>query len=126
MQKRETEGEIMKNFFQENDEAANAAFYGFSNNGLIVEGSIAEPTRQDVTLTVTHKGEAAGIEFSLDNVIWEPYPAAGVVVTDNCTVYFRGFDESGNQISAAEYEVIGSFRKSRRLLRISLKLPINR
>jgi hypothetical protein len=76
----------------------------------VATADITEPTSGNVTVTATFSEDSVTKEYSLDGTTWSEYPIAGVVVTDNTTVYFRGIDAAGNISDAADYEVTNIYR----------------
>ncbi|MDD6338864.1 MAG: hypothetical protein PUC15_10850 [Lentisphaeria bacterium] len=68
---------------------------------------ITEPTNQDVTVTATFSADTVSGEYSLDGgETWEVYDAeTGVVMEDNGTVEFRGYDAAGNVSKATSFTV---------------------
>jgi len=70
----------------------------------VVSADITTPTNRDVTVCATFGGDTVKPEYSLDGKSWLAY-TAGVVMTDNGTVYFRGIDAAGNESPVAEYTV---------------------
>ena len=70
----------------------------------IVYASIMTPTNQDVTVTATFSEDTATKQYSLDNSTWQNY-TAGVLMSANGTVYFRGIDAAGNISDVTSYAV---------------------
>jgi hypothetical protein len=61
-------------------------------------------TNQDVTVSATFSNDSAKQEYSFDGQNWFDY-TEGIKVSQNCTVYFRGTDEAGNQSAISSWEV---------------------
>ena len=57
--------------------------------------NITAATNQNVTVTATFSEDSATKQYSLDNTNWSAY-TAGIVLSANGTVYFRGIDAAGN------------------------------
>ena len=70
----------------------------------VITADITAPTNQDVTLTAAFSGDSVVKEYSLDGMTWQPY-TAGVVLSENCTVYFRAADAVGNYTDNESYTV---------------------
>ena len=68
---------------------------------------ITDPTNKDVTVTPVFSEDTVSGEFSLDGgETWEVYdPETGVVMEDNGTVQFRGYDAAGNVSEPFSFEV---------------------
>ena len=68
---------------------------------------ITDPTNQDVTVTPVFSEDTVSGEYSLDGgETWEVYDAeTGVVMEDNGTVEFRGYDAAGNVSEVTSFEV---------------------
>ena len=68
---------------------------------------ITDPTNKDVTVTPVFSEDTVSGEFSLDGgETWEVYdPETGVVMEDNGTVEFRGYDAAGNVSAITSFEV---------------------
>ena len=66
--------------------------------------SITAATNQNVTVSATFSADSAQKQYSRDNTVWSAY-TAGVVMSQNGTVYFRGIDEAGNVSSVQKYTV---------------------
>ena len=64
----------------------------------------AEPTKHFVLVSADFSKDTARMESSLDGLAWSAYTSA-VKVTENRTVYFRGFDAAGNVSEIASYDV---------------------
>ena len=61
---------------------------------------------QQIVLTAKCSDDIVRIEYSLGNDLWVEYDREeGVLVTNNGTVYFRGFNDAGDQVQTAEYQV---------------------
>ena len=73
-----------------------------------IAADITGPTNQDVTVTAVFSDDVA-LQSSLyrigDSSDWHDYPAGGVTMTDNGTVYFKAIDEAGNESAVASYVV---------------------
>ena len=65
---------------------------------------VTTPTNQSVTVTAEFGEDAAIREYSYDNATWKNY-TAGIVMTDNGTVFFRATDAAGNVSDVAEFTV---------------------
>ena len=80
------------------DDTTNAAY-------LEIQADTTAPA-QKIVLTAECSDDITSIEYSLGNDLWVVYdPEEGVLVTNNGTVYFRGFNEAGDQVQTAEYPV---------------------
>jgi len=66
--------------------------------------SITIPTKKNVVVSATFRGELAAKQYSLDNETWQDY-TTGITMTANGTVYFRGIDKAGNFSEVTSYEV---------------------
>ena len=66
---------------------------------------IVEFTDEDVTVTAVYSDDTVTKQYSLDQKTWKEYPAEGVVMPGNGSVYFRGLDEAGNESPVTEYVV---------------------
>ena len=64
----------------------------------LVSADITDPTNRDVTVTAAFNENSVTRQYSLNGEKWSDYPADGVTMTGNGTVYFRGFDDAGNLI----------------------------
>ena len=100
-------------YFRGKDEAGNySAVTSYSVNNIdkvapeapVANADITSVTNQNVTVTATFSADSTVKEFSLNNQNWQTY-TAGVVMSDNGTVYFRGKDEAGNYSPVTSYEV---------------------
>ena len=69
-----------------------------------VSADITKDTNTDVTVSAVFSEDSVIKEYSLDGKTWLLY-TDGVVVSDNCTVLFRGTDEAGNVSEIATYTV---------------------
>jgi len=64
------------------------------------------PTNQNVIVRATFSDDSVNRRYSTDNKLWLAYDEmAGVVMSDNGSVYFRGTDAAGNDSKVTEYEV---------------------
>ncbi|MBO5923688.1 MAG: hypothetical protein J6Q81_04155, partial [Lentisphaeria bacterium] len=70
-----------------------------------VSADVTDLTNGDVILTAEFSSDIVRKEYSLDNSFWKEYPTEGVTVTENMSVYFRGFDQTGNAGSVTEFKV---------------------
>ncbi|MBR4673809.1 MAG: AIDA repeat-containing protein, partial [Victivallales bacterium] len=70
----------------------------------VATASTTAPTNQDVTVTATFSADSAKKQYSLNNKKWNTYKK-GIVLTENCTVWFRSMDEAGNVSEVTSYEV---------------------
>ena len=70
----------------------------------VIQADITAPTNQDVTLTAAFSGDSVVKEYSFDGLSWQPY-TAGVVLSQNGTVYFRAADSVGNYTDPESYTV---------------------
>ena len=66
---------------------------------------IVEFTDEDVTVTAVYSDDTVTKQYSLDQKTWKEYPAEGVVMPGNGSVYFRGLDAAGNESPVTEYVV---------------------
>ena len=62
---------------------------------LSITPDIPDATNRDVTLTAAFSEDAVQTEYSTDGKKWKSYPASGVVLTKNGTVYFRARNSLG-------------------------------
>ena len=62
---------------------------------LSITPDLTDATNRDVTLTAAFSEDAVQTEYSTDGKKWKSYPAAGVVLTQNGTVYFRARNALG-------------------------------
>ena len=70
------------------------------------------PSTTEPTLSVTITADFSD-DVALDSSMyrlgakgeWKDYPAQGVVVTENTTVYFKAIDKAGNESAVASYDV---------------------
>jgi autotransporter passenger strand-loop-strand repeat protein len=73
-----------------------------------VRSDITTPTNRDVTVTAVFADDA-GVSESLyrfgEDGEWLAYPADGVTVTENMTVYFKAVDTAGNESEIVSCEV---------------------
>ena len=73
-----------------------------------IRADITTPTNQNVTVTAEFHDNVAVRERTYrigEDGRWEPYPDGGVTVTDNCTIYFKAVDTSGNESTIESYTV---------------------
>jgi len=105
--------EIGTVYFRGIDEAGNVSditAYTVSNLDTLppekptASADVTTPTNQAVIVTATFSADSYKKEYSLDGEVWETY-SAGVTVTENGTVYFRGIDEAGNISEVTEFQV---------------------
>ncbi len=66
--------------------------------------NITSATNQSVTVSATFSSDTATKQYSLDNRTWNTY-TSGVLVSSNCSVYFRGKDAAGNISEVTTYTV---------------------
>ena len=87
-----------------------------------------DPTNRDVTVTAVFNGCVATRQYSLDGANWRSYPEAGVVMTANGTVYFRGIDAQNRVSDVAEYAVgnIDRVAPDRPTAQADITAPTNR
>ena len=71
----------------------------------VVAADIKTFTNKPVTLTATFDSDAVVNEYSINNGIWQTYPAEGVVITDNASVKFRSKDAAGNTSKDTVYVI---------------------
>ncbi len=65
---------------------------------------ITSLTNLSVTVTATFSSDTVTKQYSLNNSAWQTY-TAGVVMSANGTVWFRGIDAAGNVSIVTSYEV---------------------
>ena len=72
-----------------------------------VKANITALTNQNVTVTAEFADDVALASslYKIGDGAWTAYPAGGVVVTANATVYFKAIDTSGNESAISEYAV---------------------
>ncbi|MBR4674149.1 MAG: AIDA repeat-containing protein, partial [Victivallales bacterium] len=70
----------------------------------VATASTTAPTNQSVTVTATFSDDSVKKQYSLNNKKWNTYKK-GIVLTENCTVWFRSMDEAGNVSEVTSYEV---------------------
>ncbi len=72
-----------------------------------VQADITEPTEGNVTVTAEFSDDVGVVSarYRIDGGQWFEYPADGVVVTTNGTVYFKAVDAAGNESELVSYEV---------------------
>ena len=68
------------------------------------KADVTKPTNKNVTVTATYSSDTVIKQYSLDNATWQDY-TAGVTMSDNGTVYFRGIDSAGNVSDITLYKV---------------------
>jgi autotransporter passenger strand-loop-strand repeat protein len=71
---------------------------------------ITDPTNLNVTVTAIFSEGSVLKQYKLDDNDWQDY-TAGVVMTDNGTLYFRSSDASGN-VSDLEIYTVGNIDKT--------------
>ncbi len=89
-------------YFKATDAAGNVAQTNVAVSNIVqvepvIIPSTTELTAEDVTLTIHFTPKAAVKEYSFDNVNWNTC-AKELVISENCTVYFRETDSDGNVI----------------------------
>jgi len=70
------------------------------------KASIVKPTNKNVTVTALFSDNVGVVstQYKVDDGEWADYPADGVTLSQNATVYFRASDAAGNSTEAS-YEV---------------------
>ena len=71
----------------------------------VISADITTPTTRNVTLTAELPEDAVLCQYSNDNGPWVTYPAGGITVSANTTIYFRCIDAAGNASDIVSYEV---------------------
>ena len=71
----------------------------------VVSADITEPTNTDVVVSAVFGSDVTSKQYSLDGKNWKAYPANGVVMEENGTVYFRGVNADGVYSDVVSYEV---------------------
>ena len=71
----------------------------------VVSADITEPTNTDVVVSAVFGDDVTSKQYSLDGKNWKAYPANGVVMEENGTVYFRGVNADGVYSDVVSYEV---------------------
>ena len=71
----------------------------------VVSADITEPTNTDVVVSAVFGSDVTSKQYSLDGKNWKAYPANGVVMEENGTVYFRGVNAAGVYSDVVSYEV---------------------
>ena len=70
------------------------------------------PTNQSVTVTAEFAATAVTEQYSFDLETWNDYPADGVVMTDNGSVYFRSIDAESHVSGVTVYKVTNIDREA--------------
>ena len=109
----EDNGTVFFRAFDDVDNMSDITEYNVTNIDLIppeaptASADITDPTNKDVTVTPVFSEDTVFGEFSLDGgETWEVYDSeTGVVMEDNGTVEFRGYDAAGNVSEPFSFEV---------------------
>jgi hypothetical protein len=71
----------------------------------VANASTTEPTNQNVTVTAVFSDDTKTRQYSINGSSWKTYTSAGVVMSANGTVNFRGKDAAGNTSQVTSYAV---------------------
>ena len=77
----------------------------------VASASITESTNSNLRVTAEFSEDSVTKEYSLDGEDWRNYYAAGILMRENGTVYFRGIDAAGN-VSEIESYTVGNIDKT--------------
>ena len=70
-----------------------------------VSADITSETRRKVTVRAVFNSNVKTAQYSLDGSTWKSCTAAGVAMSDNGTVYFRGIGANGSVSRVVSYDV---------------------